>query len=112
MTPVLLEDPGPLVEGANGVRVGAVEHLPSVTPKAHQPDVTQHLEVLRYRWLAEIELRNDVADMTFLRGEVDKNLAALDFSDGVEDVGCRSSARHSRELYSHYGICQRRTSAR
>jgi hypothetical protein len=41
-----------------------------------------------------------------LRSEVDENVAALSFSDRVEDVRCRRSAGHSRELYSHHGICQ------
>src|SRR5215471_8312875 len=106
MTPVLLEDPGPLVQRPNGVRVGAIEHLPSVAPKADQTDVAQHLQVLRHRRLTEIEVRNDVADVTFLRREVDEDVAALSLSDGVEDVRCRRSAGHSGELYSHYGICQ------
>src|SRR5215467_14223720 len=106
MTPVLLEDPGPLVQRPNGVSVGAIEHLASVAPKADQTDVAQHLQVLRHRRLTEIEVRNDVADVTFLRREVDENVAALSFSDGVEDVRCRRSAGHSGELYSHYGICQ------
>jgi hypothetical protein len=43
-----------------------------------------------------------------LRSEVDENVAALSFSDRVEDVRCRRSAGHSRELYSHHGICQPR----
>ena len=106
MTPVLLEHPRPLVKGPNGVRVGAVEHLASVTPEAHEPDVTEHLEMLRHRRLTEIEVLDDVADVTFLRREVDEDVAALSFGDRVEDVGCRRSAGHSLELYSHYGICQ------
>src|SRR5262245_52528429 len=107
MTPVLLEDPCPLVKRTDCVRVGAVEHLASVTPEAHEPDVTQHLEVLRHRRLTEIEVRNDVADVTFLRREVDENVAPLSFSDRVEDVRCRCSTGHSAQLYSHHGICQR-----
>jgi hypothetical protein len=108
MTPVLLEYPCPLVQRANGVRVGAVEHLASVAPEAHEADMTQHLEVLRDRRLTEIEVRDDVADVTFLRREVDEDVATLSFSDGVEDVRCRCSAGHSRGLYSHHGICQHR----
>ncbi len=106
MTPVLLEYPGPLVKRANRVRIGAVEHLATVAAKAHQTDVPQHLEVLRHRRLTEIEVRDDVADVTFVRREVDEDVAALSFSDGVEDVRCRRGAGHSRELYSHHGICQ------
>jgi hypothetical protein len=30
----------------------------------------------------------------------------LRFSDRIEDVGCRRSTGHERELYSHHGICQ------
>jgi hypothetical protein len=106
MPPVLLENSRPLVERANRIRVGAVEHLATVAAKAHQTDVPQHLEVLRHRRLTEIEVVDDVADVTFLRREVDENVATLSFSDGVEDVRCRRSAGHERELYSHYGICQ------
>src|SRR6185503_5923619 len=106
MTPVLLEDAGPFVKGANCVRVGAVEHLPAVAPDIHQADVPQDPQVLRHRRLAEIELRDDVADVTLLRREVDEDVAALGFGDRVEDVRGRCGTRHGRELYSHYGICQ------
>ena len=50
--------------------------------------------MLRYRRLAEIELVDDVGDVTFLGRKVDQDVAALSFSDGVEDVGCRRSTRH------------------
>src|SRR5262245_53383322 len=106
MTPVLLENSRPLVERTNRVRVGAVEHLAAVAAKAHQADVPQHLEVLRHRRLTEIEVVDDVADVTFLRRQIDEDVAALTFGDRVEDVRCRRSAGHSRELYSQYGICQ------
>jgi hypothetical protein len=106
MTPVLLENSCPLVERTNRVRIGAVEHLTTVAAEVHQTDVPQHLEVLRYGRLPEIELFDDVADVTFLRREVDEDVAALNFSDGIEDVGCRRGAGHEGELYSHYGICQ------
>jgi hypothetical protein len=106
MTPVLLENSRPLVERANRLRVGAVEHLATVAAKAHQTDVPQHLEMLRHRRLTEIEVVDDVADVTLLRREVDEDVAALSFSDRIEDVRCRRSARHERELYSHHGICQ------
>jgi hypothetical protein len=42
--------------------------------------------VLRHRRLTEIEVRYDVADVTLLRREIDEDVAALSFSDGVEDV--------------------------
>jgi hypothetical protein len=106
MTPVLLENSRPFVERADRIRVGAVEHLATVAAKAHETDMPKHLEVLRHRRLTEIEVLDDVADVTFLRREVDEDVAALSFGDRVEDVGCRRSAGHSRELYSHYGICQ------
>jgi len=86
MTPVLLENPGPLVQRTNRLRVGAIEHLASVAPKADQTDVTQHLQVLRHRRLTEIEVRYDVADVTLLRREIDEDVAALSFSDSVEGV--------------------------
>src|SRR5258705_4446673 len=108
MTPVLLEDPGPLVKRPNGVRVGAIEHLPSVAPEAHQSDVTQHFEMLRHGGLTQRELRDDVTDMTFSGSEVDEDVSALGFSDLVEDVRRAGGARHSRALYSHYAICQPR----
>ena len=94
MTPVLLEYPRPLVKRTNRVRVGAIEHLPAIAPEAHEPDVPQHLEVLGHRRLTELEVRHDVADVTFLRREVDEDVATLRFSDRVEDVGCRRSASH------------------
>jgi hypothetical protein len=47
-----------------------------------------------------------------VRREVDEDVATLRFSDGVEDVRCRCSAGHRRELYSHHGICQLRPSRR
>jgi DNA-binding CsgD family transcriptional regulator len=106
MAPVLLENSCPLVERTNRVRVGAVEHLATVTAEVHQTDVPQHLEVLRNGRLAKIELLDDVADVTFLRRQVGEDVAALNFSDGVEDVRCRRSTGHESELYSHYGICQ------
>ena len=106
MPPVLLENSRPLVERANRIRVGAVEHLAPVAAKTHQTDVPQHLEVFRHRRLTETEVVDDVADVTFLRSEVDENVATLSFSDGIEDVRCRRSAGHEGELYSHYGICQ------
>jgi hypothetical protein len=106
MTPVLLENSRPFVERADRIRVGAVEHLATVAAKAHETDMPKHLEVLRHRGLTEIEVLDDVADVTFLRRDVDEDVAALSFGDRVEDVGCRRSAGHSRELYSHYGICQ------
>src|SRR5258705_663433 len=106
MTPVLLEDAGPLVQGENRVCVGAVEHLAAIAPEAHQADVAQHLQVLRHRRLTEVELLDDVADVTLLRGEVDEDVAPLDFRNRIEDVGRGRGAGHGRELYSHYGICQ------
>ena len=94
MTPVLLEYSRPLVKRTNRVRVGAIEHLAAVAPEAHEPDVPQHLEVLGHRRLTELEVRHDVADVTFLRRQVDEDVATLGFSDRIEDVGCRRSASH------------------
>src|SRR5258705_3377508 len=96
MTPVLLEDAGPLVQGANRVCVGAVDHRTAVAPDAHQSYVAQHLQVLRHRRLIEVELLDDVADVTLLRGEVDEDVAPLDFRNRVEDVGRGRGARHRR----------------
>ena len=95
MTPVLLEYSRPLVKRTNRVRVGAIEHLPAIAPEAHEPDVPQHLEVLGHRRLTELEVRHDVADVTFLGRKVDEDVATLSFSDRVEDVRCRRRASHA-----------------
>src|SRR5262245_3482437 len=101
MTPVLLGYPRPLVKRTNRVRIGAIEHLASVAAETHEPDVPQHFEVLGHGRLTELEVRHDIADVTFLRREIDEDVATLSFSDRVEDVGCRRSASHEGELYSH-----------
>src|SRR5436190_17610103 len=97
VTPVLLEDACPFVKGTNGVRVRAVEHLPAIAPDVDESDMPQHLEVLRHGRLTDSEPRDDVADVTLARRQVDEDVAALRFSDGVEDVGGRRGARHERE---------------
>src|SRR5438094_7070307 len=97
MTPVLLKDSGPFMKRTNRVRVRAIEHLPSVPPGAHEPDVAQHPEVLRHGRLTDSELRDNVGDVTLAWRQVHEDVAALRLSDGVEDVGGRRGARHERE---------------
>ena len=45
MAPEPLENRRPLMERDDGFHVGAIEHLPSVSPHMHEPHVAEHLEV-------------------------------------------------------------------
>jgi len=46
MPPEAFEDPRPLVQRPNGLRVRAVKHAPSLAPHVHKPDFAQNPKVL------------------------------------------------------------------
>src|SRR5262245_8441989 len=99
MTPEALEESGPLVDRPQRRHVRAVVDLPAIAPRLDQPNVPEHLEVLRDRGLAEPELVHDVGDRSLARREEHENVAAASLGHRVEDVraGCR--ARHETNIF-------------
>src|SRR5438270_12241760 len=106
MLPVALEGCGPLVEGANGFGVGAVELLAAMTAHANEPDVAQHAKVLGDGRLLEAEGCDDVSDGPLGAGEVGEDLAAAGLGDSVEGIGGGAGSGHGRRLHAYMGICQ------
>src|SRR5215470_5669276 len=106
MLPKALEGTRPLVEGTNGVSIGAIEDPTAITTRMHQADIAQHTQVLRDGGLLEAQCDHDIANGALLRGEVVEDFAAAWLSDGVKGIGSGGGARHAPRLHSHIGICQ------
>src|SRR5215216_1701608 len=94
-SPVALERSRPLMQRPQRISIGAIQHVASVTADVNQPDVAQHLQMLRNGRLSYPKRSGDVVDAAFLRGEKFENLAATRFRDGVERIGGRCGSRHS-----------------
>ena len=65
----------PFVQRPDRLGVGAIERLPAVAPHVHQADVAQHLRCFETDGCVEAERRDDVADGTFARRQVDEDVA-------------------------------------
>jgi len=106
MLPELLEGVGPLVQRADGVGVGAIEHAAAVAANVDEVDVAKNAEMLGDGGLFDAQARDDIADGAFLKGQEGEDIAAARFGDGVEGVGGGGGARHKRRIHTHMGICQ------
>jgi hypothetical protein len=94
MTPIALELTGPFVERPNRLDVRPIEDLAPVAPHVHEPDVSQHTQVLRNTWLSDGQRLDDVADRTLGRGEKVEDVAAAWLGHGVERVRRCSGPGH------------------
>jgi len=99
--PVAFESAGPLVKWSEVLCVGAIEHLTAVTSHVYQADVAENPEVFGHRRLREAQRPDDVADGTLAGREIVQDLSPTRFGDGVEGVGGRGGARHSRIIYPY-----------
>ena len=84
---------------ADGVRVGPIEHLPSIPTHLDEADVAEYLQVLGHGRLSQAELIDDVTDRSFGSGEENEDVAPSRFGDGVEDVGSRGRTRHDPIIF-------------
>src|ERR1700722_11763256 len=101
MAPVALKGGSPLVEGADGVRVGPIKHVAAVAADADEADVFEDAQVLRDRRLLDAEGVDDFVDRAFLKDEVVQDVAAARFGDSVEGVGGCGGARHGSNIFPY-----------
>src|SRR3989442_15498849 len=99
MAPEALEDPRPILEWPDRLHVGAIKHLASVSPHMDQAHVAEHLEVLRDGGLPHAQRRDDVADRSFAGREINKDVAAARFGDGIEHVRGRGGPRQGSIVF-------------
>jgi hypothetical protein len=106
MAPEAFKGFGPFVKGANGISIGAVEHVAAIAADVDQADVLEDAEVFGNGGLFEAESTHDITDGAFIESEKRENVAAAGFSDSIEGVGGCGGARHGKTIHSHIGICQ------
>jgi len=107
MGPVALECGGPLMEGADGVSVGAVKLVAAGAADVDQPDAAQDAKVLGNGWLVELEASDDVADRALAEREIREDLPAAGFGYGIEGVGGCGGSCHERNNTFLYGNMSR-----
>ena len=106
MTPEALEDTGPLVQGANGISVSAIEHTAPVAANVDKAHVAKDTKMLGDGGLLKAEGVHDITDGAFIESQKGEDVAATWFGDGVEGVGCGSRTSHGATIHTHMGICQ------
>ena len=94
MVPIPFEHSRPLVQRPDGFAIGAIERLSALTANVNQADIQQHLEMLRRRWLKQVELLHDVADPPLTSRQKDQNVPSSRFGDGVEHIRGRGGSGH------------------
>jgi hypothetical protein len=84
--PEVLEGFRPLMERANRFGVGAIEHVPAVTPRADQPHSVKHPQVFGDGRLGKAQADHDVADRPLPESQEIQDLPAARLGDGVECI--------------------------
>src|SRR5947209_15175576 len=106
MRPQPLEGFRPFIQRTNGIRVGAVEHLPAVAAHADQAHIAQYAQMLRYRGLLQPKLEYQIANRQLANCEVVEDLPPPRLGHSVEGVGSCGRSCHKKNIYSDMGICQ------
>jgi hypothetical protein len=101
VAPEAFKGGGPLVERADGVGVGFVEHVAAVAADAYQANVLENAEVLGDGRLFEAEAIDDFVYGALLKCEVIQDVAATGFGDGVEGIGGCGGARHGFNIFPY-----------
>jgi len=97
--PISLESFSPLVKGPDGRGVGAVEPMTAVAPYAHKIDAAQDAKVLGDRRLVETDGCDNFAHLALIVREIEEDLPAPGFGNGIEGVGGGSSPGHDSGHY-------------
>ena len=92
--PVPREHPAPIVNRAKRLRVQPIHRLPALAPREDQPDVSQHLQVLRHRGLTELEGVGDIGHRSLVAGDELEDVSTPRFRDRIEGIRGRRGARH------------------
>src|SRR5688572_9712783 len=96
--PVAFEHCAPFMNASELIGVGSIHGLPAFTTCRDQPDVAQHLQVLRDRWLIEFQRRGDLRHRMLLAGNELEDVTAAWLGDGIERIRGGRGARHT-DLY-------------
>jgi hypothetical protein len=107
VVPVALKCGGPLVEGADGFSVGAVELVATGAADVNQAYIAQNAEMLGDGRLVELKVGDDVADWALAEGEIREDLPAARFGNGVKSVGGGSGSCHEQNNTFLYGNMSR-----
>src|SRR3954451_24457335 len=99
VSPQPFEHAGPFVQRPEFCRVGAIQHLFAIPPRAHEPHVAQNTQMFRYRRLREFERIDELAHRSLVAGDEFENGTTLRFSDCIEYVRTRRRARHVRIIF-------------
>src|SRR4051812_19150018 len=97
------EHAAPVVNGAKRFGVDAIHRAASVAADAHQPDIAEHLQVLRNRRLSELECVRDVGHRLLVASNELEDVTATRFGDRVERIRVRRGARHDDSYTFPYG---------
>jgi hypothetical protein len=103
MGPVTLKGSGPLVNGTDRLRIGAIKLVPAIAANPDQVDIPQYAKMLRYRRLIELHGNNQVSNRQFAGDKKHENLAPAGLCNGVEGIGSGSSSRHEKNITCQYG---------
>ena len=106
MRPQALERLRPLMQRTNRLRVGSIQHVPSLPPHPHQPHIAQHFQMLRHGRLFQTKPDNHIAHRTLPGSEIVQNLASPRFGHSVERIEVVAARAMSKNIYSYIGICQ------
>ncbi len=86
----------PLIQRANSFGIGLIEHLPSMAPHSHQPNLPKYLQVLGDGRLLHAEMQHQITYRTLAMGKKFQYFAAPRLRHGIKRVG--SSCRPSHEI--------------
>src|SRR5262249_55729898 len=90
LVPAPLVARDPVVNGFERSSVQPVHPLPPLLAHPHEPHLSEHAQVLRYLWLSELELRDEIVYRLLAAREHVEDLAPPRLGDGVERIGCGS----------------------
>jgi len=102
-TPVMREQTAPVMNRAKCLCIDAIESSPTLAPHADQVYVAQDLQMLRDRWLLELERFGDLGHRSLVIRDELEDVPPARLSDGVEGVRSRRGASHDDTYIFLYG---------
>src|SRR5262245_9751827 len=97
--PMLSEHAGPVVYRFACLGVRSIQDPPAVAPQGDEGDSSNHVQVLRDRWLSQLECISDFAARPFIGRDELEDLSTTGFGNGVERIRCGQGAGHDSDLY-------------
>ncbi len=89
------------MHSAQSGRLEPVEPLPPSGAARHQPDLSQHAEVLRNRSQRDVEIIGELLDRFFRGGQEIEKPATFRIRDGVKHINGSGCGTHERIILKY-----------